>query len=188
MFVNQSAESVTAARSRPSMVYICAPEDGFPVKIGVSNDLVRRLAGLQPGVWHDLQMREAFFALKPQSREDEWLSASSYNAYGKDAHATIAGARALEAACHRKLRDLDCHMRGEWFAITVEEAVKAVLKVAKLHGMAAVPVRSVLHYDSDALSRADDRKAYQRLMAAAIEAAECLGKNADVLTETQDEV
>lgn len=188
MHAKQSKESTLAAARRPSTLYVCAPEDDFPVKIGITNDLGSRLCSLQSGCWHALKMRAAFFALKPRRAEGEWLSASECKANCADTNATVSGARAFEAACHRTLKSLDVHMRGEWFAITVTEAIEVIAKVAKNESMVAVPVHEVIKWDNASISRPDDRKAYQRLMASAIEAAECLGKSADELTERESGV
>lgn len=93
-------------------VYVLGPEDG-PQKVGVSNDLRRRLVSIQNGNHLDLCIAAAF----PVQRSE---------------------ARMVEKFAHRLLWEFK--IRGEWFDVTPEQAAAAVMRaVAALRNGEEIP-------------------------------------------------
>lgn len=91
-------------------VYVIGPADGNPVKVGISNYCEKRLAHLQVGNWNPLFVHEC-----------GWLE-------------TSGAARKLEYKVHRLLEG--CHLSGEWFALSADDAIQEVRRVATGAGMA----------------------------------------------------
>ncbi len=79
-------------------LYIAGPVDiPRPVKVGISRTPKRRLRTFQTANWHELAMHRVW----------------------KDTQA-----RAIEQATHKILKH--CHIRGEWFDCTIDDAEKAI--------------------------------------------------------------
>lgn len=83
-------------------VYAIGHEIGSPVKIGFSGQPRGRLVELQVGSAEELRFHRVC-----------WL-------------ATKADATKLEAECHRFLKEVGCHLRGEWFDLDGVLAAKAI--------------------------------------------------------------
>jgi hypothetical protein len=89
-------------------IYIIAPESGWPVKVGYSENLVTRLGQLQVGSWETLRLQK------------------KYPVPNKSA------AIRMERFIHKKLELLlggtavrSKRIRGEWFNVFVDDAIKA---------------------------------------------------------------
>lgn len=82
--------------SRSGWVYVIAPVTKWPCKIGVSQDVRKRLRALQAFHWEELRL----FHCRLHSRV--------YNA---------------EAFLHSQFKDR--RLKGEWFDITTREAIEA---------------------------------------------------------------
>jgi hypothetical protein len=82
-------------------VYIIGGEN-FPIKIGIAKDATRRLAGIQTGCPHRLEIF---------------------------AHLEVAPGRAfdVERECHKRLDG--CRMNGEWFDADPDDALALLLAV-----------------------------------------------------------
>lgn len=89
-------------------VYLVAPESGTPVKIGISETAVKRLAQLQTSHWQRLVIW------------DYWIC--------ENRHA----AQKVEKKAHTLLQDLNKHLLGEWFDMR-GEAVSRVVEFAAMH-------------------------------------------------------
>ena len=109
-----------------SIVYVIAPDENGPCKIGITANLQERLHGLQPGCWLPLRAH----AVRACFRRD--LTIESL------AKAMSSGARKVEEAVHRELTACDVRLCGEWFDISAGEAVQAIEVAAKKNECAAV--------------------------------------------------
>ena len=105
----------------PAGVYVIAPRMEGPCKIGIAEDLARRLDALQMGCWEKLHV--AFFAMFYVNDEYIDLRASAYR---------------LEQRTHKNLRKCDVGLHGEWFDISVKDAIAAVRKTAKQRNIVEV--------------------------------------------------
>jgi hypothetical protein len=88
---------------RTQYVYLIGPDDG-PLKIGVATSLPKRLVSLQIGCWQTLSVRHS-------------VTVPADLAY------------TLERTMHGRFKDR--HLRGEWFDIELEEAVRALDAIAQ---------------------------------------------------------
>lgn len=101
-------------------IYVITTDDGFPCKVGVSNDLKMRLGTLQTGNWN--RLRASWFTFVVNQR---WAG-SSLNVWAAASNA----ADAFELQIHEKMRELDLHLSGEWFAVDEEDCVEVIKRVA----------------------------------------------------------
>lgn len=105
-------------------LYVITTEEGFPCKIGITNDLSYRVGQLQIGNWHRLRAVWFTFVLGPHwGNRKPNLWAAFNNA-----------AAAFEVKVHQQLKELDLHISGEWFGIGQEDCVEVIKKVAKNTG------------------------------------------------------
>jgi hypothetical protein len=148
----------------PAMIYIASGEDGFPCKIGFSQDLENRLVMMQIGNWERIVIRHAFFVLDKEARG---LKGINHNAL-------LSAARALETACHRQMKELDLHLRGEWFSVDSEDALSVLKKVADAKGFRIASAHDVLAFDPGVLIRSDEKMAWRQVAEMAAMAAEVI--------------
>lgn len=94
-------------------VYIVAPENGWPCKVGISTHAYKRLVGLQTSVWKPLQVAACY-----------WTS-------------TVAEARRLEKEVHKRLSADNVWLHGEWFDMRPDAAKEMVEFVALVEGIEA---------------------------------------------------
>lgn len=101
------------------VIYVVTTSDGFPCKVGITNDLSLRLTQLQCGNWNKLKAAWYSFVVDGGSnrRANVWA-----------AFDTVP--QKLEIAVHRKMKALDLHLSGEWFAVGVDDCVSVIRKVA----------------------------------------------------------
>jgi hypothetical protein len=109
-------------------IYVIAPHAEGPCKIGISDNLKKRLGGIQVGNWVKLHAPHVAYFRPPEFR------GTPMEAYREINRVAVA----VEARCHQELGRMDLGLSGEWFAITVEEAIRVVGKCAALVG--AVPL------------------------------------------------
>jgi hypothetical protein len=76
-------------------VYVVAPQEGFPCKVGVAKNLNSRLCGIQTGNWVELSIHHVFMCRSKST------------------------AFSLEALCLK--RHVDLIIRGEWFNEMADE-------------------------------------------------------------------
>lgn len=112
----------------PAVVYVIAPSEEGPCKIGYSNNLQNRLSGLQTGCWEPLSIFSFRIGIFETGGADR-LS------FGK---AINAGSKALERAAHRALTACELRLQGEWFDVNVQEAVAVLEKCARNEGLRSV--------------------------------------------------
>jgi len=137
-------------------IYVVSTESGFPCKIGVTNDLRQRIAFLQNGNWN--RLRPAYFSFVITDEIKRGLNVWS---------AFKNGSEGLERQVINKMKELDLHMSGEWFSITVEDCKMVIEKVArdaKFRLVGPEVLQGIAHYDAlparqlsyiDALVRAE---------------------------------
>ena len=105
------------------MIYVVTTEDGFPCKVGITADLTLRITSLQCGNWNRLRpVWYSFVVVKGAKDTNLWS-------------AFTTAPNVLESAVHRNLKELDLHLSGEWFAVTSDDCVKVIEKVANDNGL-----------------------------------------------------
>jgi hypothetical protein len=82
------------------VVYVIAPDTGFPCKVGVAENVRKRLAALQTAHWEELHIYHTF---EVASRGDAFR---------------------LERLTHKRLKEH--HIRGEWFNVLVSDAYNEI--------------------------------------------------------------
>lgn len=85
-------------------IYVVAPQEGFPCKIGYASSLRKRLKTLQASHWDTLFIHDAVLVKSKRT------------------------AMRLEKLCHKRLAS-DC-IRGEWFNCFAEDAGKMLREVS----------------------------------------------------------
>ena len=147
-------------------LYVVSYEGEGVCKVGISGDMPTRLSALQSCCWAFAKVEAFFFPLAIHAEISSGLG--NYNAL-KDS------AMALEALCHKKLTELDVHIRGEFFEIDATDAVKAVQKIATQNGFRLATPEDILAFDMKTLIRVDDRVAYAEMVLGAERAREAMG-------------
>lgn len=104
-----------------SRVYIVSRLGG-PRKIGIAADPVKRLVGLQTGSPEPLALE---YQATASSSEHAWASSKKL-------------AFVVECGAHSRLRDR--HISGEWFNVSLDEALAALDQAARQHGVALEPL------------------------------------------------
>lgn len=126
------------------LVYIIGPDEHGPVKIGLTSRLAIRAVELQVANYECLRIFGVRFA----------AGSPSVNRFSvKDCFRI--GAEQIERKAHDKLKELDCHIRGEWFDVSARDALAVIDKVSKTDGPKAIGLEGLLGVD---LSGRADRK------------------------------
>lgn len=102
------------------MIYVVTTDEGFPCKVGTTGDLTSRLSQLSCGNW--VPLKAAWYSFVVSAGSEAKLNMWS-------AFQTMP--TKLEIAVHRKMKELDLHLNGEWFAVDVEDCVSVIRKVAE---------------------------------------------------------
>jgi len=136
---------------------VIGPEDGHPVKIGISQGIEQRLAALQGANWAKLYLHSAFFVLDLERGLD-----------GVDYNAMTKSAQRLETRCHNTLENMDLRLQGEWFDIYNDEADEAIAKVAEQNGFKLATPHDILGFDPGVLTRSDDILTWRHVLEAAV--------------------
>lgn len=112
-----------------SLIYFVGPEEGFPIKIGVSDKPWTRLSGLQTGNWQKLVMHGAL-----------WTNGVS---------------SIVEKAAHRIARKAGILERGEWVWSGIETAIDMVLEAAVATEQKLLTPAMVIHNQGMAMLARD---------------------------------
>lgn len=118
------------------LIYVIAGDAAGPTKIGVTKRLANRVSELQHATYQPLRIYGVRFAAGRPS-----VSRHSM----KDCFRI--GAEALEKAVHAKLKEMDFHIRGEWFDISAADGLAVVDKVGATEGPLAVGLEKLLGAD-----------------------------------------
>ena len=116
-------------------LYVASYEGECVCKIGVSCDVEARFSTLQTASWVKVKLAHFYFPFltSKELRGRGYFAANEENILRQSSYA-------LETACHEKLKELECHLRGEFFELFPEEADRAIRKIAKEEGIRlAVP-------------------------------------------------
>lgn len=97
-------------------------EPGLPVKIGITENIMVRLATLQVGNWNKLEAHWFSFVARDTGAKRNLFNSLSYSA------------QKLERLVHKKMHELDLSVGGEWFDCDPEAAVLVIRKVAAMNG------------------------------------------------------
>lgn len=92
-------------------IYVVCPDGQWPCKVGISTYAYKRLLALQTSVWKPLKMMRCYWAK------------------------TVAEARALEKAVHRRLTEDNVWLHGEWFDMRPNSAQEIIEFVALVEGI-----------------------------------------------------
>lgn len=152
-------------------LYVITTEDQWPSKIGITDNMAQRLDHLQVGSWLHLSV-VAFWFPYTSIKMDE-LNLDKRLRVNRMNTARLAS-QVMERAVHRKLKEFDLHVRGEWFDITAKEAIEVVLKVAKTDGFRLVHPKDILAAKPEALTRTAEVLALQEMLRVANSALEAL--------------
>ena len=119
------------------LIYVAAPDENGPSKIGVSQDMPCRLLELQTGCWLPLKMHFAAYAISEGTRKRQ----------GCPEMALQTAPRSVERASLAALREMGLGLSGEWCDVTPEEAEAVIRKCAKTVGVAIKTPKEVLSAD-----------------------------------------
>lgn len=103
-------------------IYVINAGDGLPCKIGVTNELEKRVASLQSGNWNELRAHWFAFVLNKRHK-------AKHNIYT----AINRAAFQLEQQVIKKMKELDLVVRGEWVMCDPDAAVAVIQKVAAMY-------------------------------------------------------
>lgn len=103
-------------------LYILSTGEDGPCKVGITNDLALRISVLQVGNWMKIQPVMFTFVIAGNVGKLNMWSAFSN------------GSVSLEGLVHKKLKELDLHLSGEWFDIGEKDCIAVVKKVASNEG------------------------------------------------------
>ncbi|MCX7319240.1 MAG: GIY-YIG nuclease family protein [Hyphomicrobiales bacterium] len=92
-------------------VYCICPDNKWPTKVGVSQNVPKRLGQIQVGVWRQVDVYGYFYCANAQE------------------------AFAIEAKTHELMRDAALQMQGEWFDIRPEKAIEFIQFAAEILGI-----------------------------------------------------
>lgn len=95
-------------------LYVIAPLDGWPCKIGISTNPLKRINALQTSVWKQLEVKWCGFV------------------------GTTNIARSLERRCHEALTEQAKWLHGEWFDLRPDKAIELIGFEAALAGVELV--------------------------------------------------
>lgn len=101
-----------------AIVYVIAPTCGYPCKVGYTENIEVRLASLQTGCWEPLTIHGFRVGIEKSGGVER----------GDVFAALLRGAQSLEYAAHETLKECDVWIRGEWFDVTAEDALRVIDK------------------------------------------------------------
>lgn len=150
-------------------LYIVSTPEKWPCKIGITKDLKSRVSDMQVGAWGEVLAYE-FYLVHIGSSKDGFY------------HATNSAVM-LERDCHAKLKELDLHIRGEWFNIDVESARLVVQKVAGMGGYKLATSGTVANHISNMVIQPGEFEFYEGVLAKAIDNQQVIDRGKDVDAE-----
>lgn len=156
-----ASEASNISDDPPAGVYVITPKCGYPSKIGVTGTPSIRLAMLQVGNWHPLEMRDFVFAADFTRRVSRWDRVCNF---------VSNAAFQLEMDTHKALAEMDMHLNGEWFDVTAEEASAVIRKVAEKAGDKVFGLPELFSLDEQTLPNPVQQFALRRLIAVAKDA------------------
>jgi hypothetical protein len=104
-----------------AVVYVIAPDENGPSKIGFTTDIGRRLVALQVGCWLPLQVHDIRLSIP------KFEAQQTFNILQQ----AEVGARMAESAAHVALTECDLRLTGEWFDVTPKEAMQVIDKAGQ---------------------------------------------------------
>ncbi len=92
-------------------IYVVAPVDGWPCKVGISTNPMKRVSSLQTACWKQLEVAWCGFL------------------------GTVKQAAALESRAHKSLTEQSLWLHGEWFDLRVTDAKDLIGFEADMAGL-----------------------------------------------------
>lgn len=120
-------------------VYVVDYYEAFVCKVGVSSDVNQRMEALKTSNWEKFRLADFVFPLKAKASTGQ---SDDYNALRTSSFS-------LERLVHEKLKELDLHIRGEFFEITAKDASAVIRKVADQNGFKLATPYQILGADYD---------------------------------------
>lgn len=137
----------------PSLIYVIAPDENGPCKIGKTIQIAKRHQGIQVGSWLPLAVFGARLCLTSGAVNPGNLRTDLNQ-----------GAYAAEAATHKALKEMGLHMIGEWFDVTAQEALKAIEVACKKSGISAIGLDALISQEIPENEQGLVRKARENLI------------------------
>lgn len=135
------------------IVYVVAPGNDGPCKIGYTGNIQKRVANMQQGCWLPLRAFDYRVCVR----------LSGGTKYATMAMSVSQAARMVEQKAHNVLRDMGFGLAGEWFDITPQEAIQVVDKAARLVEARAITMMQIMSVEIDRGLDADAQKAQMHL-------------------------
>lgn len=147
----------TALRDHLTLVYAMGYDEDGPIKIGMTSQILERVRYLQVAAPYPVRVYGVRFASMLSGRAGGSIKACFAN-----------GARALEARTHRKLRECDVHLQGEWFDICAADALAAIDKVGSTDGPRCIGLSGLAGADLSGRADREMTKMHKRIMHEAV--------------------
>lgn len=147
-------------------VYVLEYEGTGICKIGITSDLEIRMNALQGATWNKINIVDFVFAFLPvgTAKMPDDFNTLKLSAYR------------LESLCHNQMKELDLHVRGEFFAIDAEDAKTVLVKVAEKNNIKLITPQQILKFDTLKIINGQEKRSYYALANAAGMAAEYMLK------------
>lgn len=139
-------------------IYVVAPDEDGPSKIGCTTDMSFRLAQLQIGCWIPLKCFDLRYAVKLGEGHEIVDYSLKRGAYG------------LEKVVHEKLEEFDVRLQGEWFNLSVADAQKAIAICARDAGYRCVGLGDLAAFDMTGRADKDMKDIRNRMVASLVSA------------------
>ena len=152
--VRFSEHGAFRASSHAPIIYVIAADPDGPVKIGVTKNVWRRVSTLQVGCW----LRLKAYAFRMAFRRGDFAVGVAFR------DSLDEGAGAVERECHKKLKEIGLHLCGEWFDISVPEAIAVVEKCGPMVGAKVFSIEQIAGENTDAGIDAGVEKSQTRLV------------------------
>ncbi len=131
------------------LIYVVAPDEGGPCKIGFTANLQKRMTGIQTGCWIPLRPFGVRVAVMMEGGTK----------YSTMAMGVAKAGQKIERACHALLREMGLGLVGEWFDLSVKDALAVIDKVARMSGARTITMEQVMSVDIDAGLDPDAKRA-----------------------------
>ena len=126
-------------------LYCVAPGADGPTKIGVTNNVQRRVSQMQTGYWRPLRVY-GFRLVLPQGEISRYKNLQA---------AFKAGCFALEKRVQIEMRRHDLALLGEWYDLTSSEAFEVIDKCGEMYDLKSVSISRLA--GSETMFPADER-------------------------------
>ena len=149
-------------------LYIMTTDEGFPCKVGITEKPSLRLRNIQGGNWNKIHASAFFFPYK--------IGPNNVDVRTPRLNTVRKSAAKMEWLVHNKMKEMDLHIRGEWFGICSADAISVCQKVADINGYRLILPKDMVAIDPSKLSRRSDGEAAVALLEISIDALAVLNR------------